>query len=93
MNKGLDAYMQAVEKGGTPPLNVLGLFSGIGGFELGLQRAGFNISAYCEIEEKCLRVLRKNFPHAKELKDVKNVDPKGCDVFCGGFPCQDISIA
>lgn len=71
----------------------MGLFSGIGAFELGLQQAGFNISAYCEIEEHCLKVLRKNFPNAEEFTDVKYLHPEYYDVMCGGFPCQDISIA
>ena len=74
-------------------LSVLGLFSGIGAFELGLQRAGMDIKAYCEIEEPCLKVLRKNFSKAVEYTNVKTVDPKGYDVMCGGFPCTDISIA
>lgn len=76
-------------------MNVLGLFSGIGGFELGLQRAGFNISALCEIEEPCIRVLNKNFPDIPIINDVKNISLKGgeYDVMCGGFPCSDISIS
>lgn len=43
-------------------MNVLGLFSGIGGFELGFQRAGFNIAAMCEIEPYARAVLAKRFP-------------------------------
>lgn len=74
-------------------MNVLGLFSGIGGFELGLSRAGFEISALCEIELHCLSVLKKNFPNAYFFDDIKNVDGGNYDVICGGFPCQDISIA
>lgn len=74
-------------------MDVLGLFSGIGGFELGLQRSGFNISAYCEIEEKPLRVLRRNFPDALEYKDIRHITSGKYDLMCGGFPCQDISIA
>lgn len=74
-------------------MNVLGLFSGIGGFEYGLKKSGYEISAYCEIEEKCLKVLRKNFPEAKEYKNVKDIKSGYYDIICGGFPCQDISIA
>ena len=74
-------------------LSVLGLFSGIGGFELGLLRGGMEVGAFCEIEPHCLEVLRKNFPSAVEFNDVADVDPTGFDVICGGFPCQDISIA
>ena len=76
-------------------MKVFGLFSGIGGFELGFQRAGMEIGAYCEIEEHCLKVMRKNFPDAKEFNDVSSIELKEgeWDVMCGGFPCQDISIA
>jgi site-specific DNA-cytosine methylase len=76
-------------------MNVLGLFSGIGGFELGLQRAGFNISALCEIEEPCIRVLNKNFPDVPILKDIYkvNLTENEYDVLCGGFTCSDISIS
>ena len=75
-------------------MNVLGLFSGIGGFELGLQRAGFSIEAVCEIESHCRDVLRKRFdcdlhPDVTRL----NIAKREFDVICGGFPCQDISIA
>lgn len=76
-------------------MKTLGLFSGIGGFELGLQRAGFQISALCEIESPCINVLSKNFPNVPILNDVKNINltPNEYDVICGGFTCSDISIA
>jgi DNA (cytosine-5)-methyltransferase 1 len=74
-------------------VKVLGLFSGIGGFELGLQRSGMKIEAYCEIENHCLKVLRKNFPEADEFLDIRGASFGSYDVVCGGFPCQDISIA
>lgn len=75
-------------------MKVLGLFSGVGGFELGLQRAGFDISAMCEIEEPATRVLNKNFPNVPIFDNVKTLHLKGgeYDVMCGGFPCQDISV-
>jgi DNA (cytosine-5)-methyltransferase 1 len=78
----------------TDKLKVLGLFSGIGGFEKGLQQAGMEISAYSEIEDMCLKVLRKNFKECKEFTDVKDIvkTDESYDVLCGGFPCQDISI-
>jgi hypothetical protein len=75
-------------------MKVLGLFSGVGGFELGLQRAGFDISAMCEIEEPATRVLKKNFPNTVIFDNVKTLHLEGgeYDVMCGGFPCQDISV-
>jgi len=76
------------------PLSVLGLFSGIGGFELGLSRAGFDIKAMCEIEDHCKEVLNKNFntPIFDDIEKL-NIGVGEYDVMCGGFPCQDISIA
>lgn len=80
---------------GGHKMKVLGLFSGVGGFELGMQRAGFTISKMCEIEKHCIRVLEKNFPNVEIENDVKNLvlHNGDFDVFTGGFPCQDISIA
>jgi len=77
-------------------LKVLDLFSGIGGFSYGLEKTGlFNGAAFCEIEEHCLRVLKKNFNGAEFFEDIKNlnVEEGEFDVMTGGFPCQDISIA
>lgn len=81
-------------------LSVLGLFSGIGGFELGFRRAGFDIAGVCEIEPYCQAVLRKHFPEARLYADVKEVtleritrDGIRADIVTGGFPCQDISLA
>ena len=72
------------------------LFAGIGGFDLGFERAGFNTVWQVEIDPYCTKVLEKNFPHAKRFGDIRdcgkhNLEP--ADVICGGFPCQDISLA
>jgi DNA (cytosine-5)-methyltransferase 1 len=82
-------------------VNVLDLFSGIGGFSLGLERAGLRTVAFCEIEPYCRAVLRKHWPGVPVYDDVRaltaerlSADGIGpIDVICGGFPCQDISIA
>ena len=77
-------------------LRVLDLFSGIGGFSLGLERTGgFETVAFCEIEEFPRRVLEKHWPEVPCHDDVRtlNVEPGIADVVCGGFPCQDISNA
>jgi len=80
--------------------NVLDLFSGIGGFSLGLERAGMKTVAFCEIEDFPRKVLAKHWPGVPIYEDVRNVtkrrlDADGIrpDVVCGGFPCQDISVA
>jgi len=81
-------------------LKVLDLFSGIGGFSLGLERAGMKTVAFCEIEEFPRKVLRKHWPEVPIYEDVRTLtaarlaaDGIGVDVICGGFPCQDISNA
>lgn len=76
---------------------VLDLFSGIGGFSLGLHRAGFETIAFCEIDKHCQKVLQKNFPNIPIFSDIKELSGEqfkgNVDVVCGGFPCQDISVA
>lgn len=82
-------------------LRVLDLFSGIGGFSLGLERTGgFKTVAFCEIDQHCRSVLARHWPEVKQYDDVRNLsaarleaDGIGVDVICGGFPCQDISLA
>jgi len=81
-------------------MNVLDLFSGIGGFSLGLERAGMRTVAFCEIDPFCRKVLAKNFPGTPIYDDVRTLtaerlraDGIAADVICGGFPCQDISVA
>lgn len=82
-------------------LRVLDLFSGIGGFSLGLERTGgFETVAFCEIEDFPRRVLAKHWPAVPCYPDVRELTAKqlatdgiAADVICGGFPCQDLSIA
>lgn len=77
-------------------LRVLDLFSGIGGFSLGLERTGgFETVAFCEIEDYPRRVLAKHWPDTPCHDDVRTLkaEPGCADVVCGGFPCQDVSRA
>lgn len=77
-------------------MKVLDLFSGIGGFSLGLERAGMQTVAFCEIEPYCRAVLAKHWPGVPIFEDVSKLtgaDIGEVDVICGGFPCQDISNA
>ena len=83
-------------------LRVLDLFSGIGGFSLGLERTGgFETVAFCEIEPFPRRVLAKHWPGVPCYEDVRTLTGAGLaadgitgiDVITGGFPCQDLSVA
>ncbi len=73
------------------------LFSGIGGLELGLERAGLGYVAWqVEIDPFCRKVLAKHWPGVKQHEDVRSVGAHNLDrvdVICGGFPCQDVSSA
>lgn len=76
-------------------LRVLDLFSGIGGFSLGLERAGMQTVAFCEIEEYPRKVLKRHWPEVPIFEDVRKLNGTriAADVICGGFPCQDISTS
>ncbi len=83
-------------------LTVLDLFSGIGGFSLGLERTGgFETKAFCEIDPFCRERLSHHWPKVPCYDDVRSLTADGLardgigpiDVITGGFPCQDISIA
>lgn len=71
------------------------LFSGIGGLELGLERAGLGPVAWqCEIDPFCRAVLAKHWPNVTRFDDVTRPrDYPHVDLICGGFPCQDVSSA
>ena len=74
-------------------MRVLDLFSGIGGFSLGLERAGMRTVAFCEIDPYCRAVLAKHWPGVPIHGDIRDFPGVACDLICGGFPCQDVSVA
>jgi DNA (cytosine-5)-methyltransferase 1 len=81
-------------------MKILDLFSGIGGFSLGLERAGFETVAFCEIDKYCQEVLKKIW-NKKIYNDVKEITKQKLksdgiefpEVITGGFPCQPFSVA
>lgn len=77
-------------------VNVGSLFSGIGGFDLGFERAGMRTEWFVECDPYCQAVLRKHWPTVPCYEDVRSVAASAVrpvDLLCGGFPCQDLSAA
>jgi DNA (cytosine-5)-methyltransferase 1 len=77
-------------------MRVVSLFAGIGGFDLGFQRAGFEIVAHVEKDANCRKLLAAKWPDAVALDDVCTTGKHNlpaCDVVTFGFPCQDLSVA
>ena len=81
-------------------MNVLSLFAGIGGIELGLERAGMTVVGQVELDPFCRSILEKHWPDVPQHDDVRtavewwtNGPRPPVDVICGGFPCQPFSTA
>ena len=77
-------------------MDVGSLFSGIGGLDLGLERAGMKVKWQVEIDEYCNKALAEYWPNVARHRDVREVGTHNLepvDLVCGGFPCQDISFA
>jgi len=89
--------MQSIDK----EFSVLDLFSGIGGFSLGLHWAGMRTAAFCEADPFARAVLARHWPRVPIYDDVRTLSAARLrqdgvprpDLICGGFPCQDISLA
>lgn len=77
-------------------LRVASFFSGIGGLELGLERAGCVVTFQCEAKPFCLQILQQHWPLVPRHTDVRRVtyeEIPDSDVWTAGFPCQDLSLA
>lgn len=72
------------------------LFAGVGGFDLGFERAGMQCEWQVEIDKYCNQVLEKHWKDVRRFEDVNNVGEHNLlpvELICGGFPCQDLSVA
>ncbi len=77
-------------------MRVVSLFSGVGGFDLGLERAGMTTVAQVEWDAKCQQVLARHWPDVPrwgDVSDVRGGDLPDCDLVAFGSPCQDLSVA
>jgi DNA (cytosine-5)-methyltransferase 1 len=76
-------------------MRIAGLFAGIGGFELGMHRAGHTTALLCDVLPSAQAVLRARFPNVEYRDDITKLRslPREVDVVCAGFPCQDLSQA
>ena len=83
------------------PMRFVSTFAGVGGFDLGFERAGLACVGQVEIDKKCVEILANHWPDLDRHDDIETArdwaDERGItgsvDVVCGGFPCQDVSIA
>jgi len=90
----LEAIYMAAQR--PRPLTFGSLFAGIGGIDLGLERAGMQCAWQVEIDDYATKVLAKHWPDVPRFRDVRDVGAANLacvDLIAGGFPCQDISYA
>jgi len=74
-------------------MNVGSLFSGVGGLDYGLARAGFRHAWFCESDRWRRSVLARHWPDVPIYEDARACDGDAVDLLAGGFPCQDVSVA
>ena len=78
-------------------ITFVSFFAGIAGFDKGFEDAGMQCKAQIEIDKNCRFVLEKRYPHVdRSVADIKEANKDNvprADVYCGGFPCQDLSVA
>jgi len=88
-----------LSKGGVHKVKFLDFFSGIGGFRLGMEMAGHECVGHCEIDKyadksyRAMHNVREDEWYASDIREVRATDIPRADIWCFGFPCQDISVA
>ena len=79
------------------PLRVASFFSGIGGLDLGFQNAGIAVNFQCEIDEFGNSILKRHWPDVRRVTDIRGIangtEVPDAELWCAGFPCQDVSLA
>lgn len=96
MGRSSTADGNNVIDGDTGPYRVASFFAGIGGFDLGFERAGIETVWQCEKKSFCLDILAKHWPEVPRESDITKVVPNDipeAEIWAGGFPCQDVSLA
>lgn len=92
----IDKNRLSLVKGSEGTVKFNSFFAGIGGFDLGFQSAGISPAFHCEINDFCNNILRRHWPEVPHSTDIRALSPSDlpdADVWCGGFPCQDVSLA
>ncbi|MEG4075432.1 DNA (cytosine-5-)-methyltransferase [Microcoleus sp. Pol14C2] len=77
-------------------MRVASFFSGIGGFDLGFEKAGMNVVFQCEIDKYCQQILKRHWPQVPIYEDIRTLTHStipAADLWCAGWPCQDLSNA
>lgn len=77
-------------------MRVASFFAGIGGFDLGMERAGMQVVFQCEIDKFCQQILKRHWPQVPIYEDITTLAPStipAADLWCAGWPCQDLSNA
>ena len=78
-------------------MRLASFFTGIGGFDLGFERAGCRVAYQCEIDDFCNSLLERHWPNVKQARDIREVgngkEIPEAELWCVGFPCQDVSLA
>ena len=81
---------------GPGPFRLNSFFAGIGGFDLGFEQAGISPIFHCEINDFCKSVLKRHWPdlpNSADIRDLNIASLPEAEIWCGGFPCQDVSVA